>query len=134
VIGNTASFNSVGLRFEDDGSARNRIVGNAFIDNRLDGISIDGVDALVLGNYATGGNTGFFVHLDNSIVRGNVIRNNRTGIEVPSGAGNLIQGNLVTASAFLDMWDHNAQCVNTWKGNTFNTDSEGDGPRAGCIR
>ena len=25
-------------------------------------------------------------------------------------------------------------CVNTWQGNTFVTDNEGNGPGAGCIR
>jgi hypothetical protein len=50
--------------------------------------------------------------------------------------GNLLEGNRATGNANTDLVDFNLpqDCVNTWRGNRFVTDNEGDGPSGGCIR
>jgi len=77
-------------------------------------------------------------------VRGNkVLENGGSGIEIaggcfffptPAGTGSVIQANVSRGNAVFDMVDQNASCSNQWKANTFGTDSEGDGPKQGCIR
>jgi len=77
-------------------------------------------------------------------VRGNkVLENGGSGIEIaggcfffptPAGTGSVIQANVSRGNAGFDMADQNASCANQWKANTFGTDSEGDGPKQGCIR
>lgn len=69
-----------------------------------------------------------------------IIANNRitnsieAGIRVAS-LENTIRSNTVENSGTVDMLDFNPNCgTNDWKNNSFSTDSEGDGPRAGCIR
>lgn len=77
-------------------------------------------------------------------VRGNkVLENGGSGVEIaggcfffptPAGTGSVIQANVSRGNAGFDMADQNASCSNQWKANTFGTDSEGDGPKSGCIR
>ena len=87
----------------------NRVEGNLF-----GGISISSV----------GGTT----------IRANhVLENGGDGIAV-SSSGNLIQANQSNGNSSFDLADFTAECDNTWKANSFETDSEGDGARSGCIR
>lgn len=62
-----------------------------------------------------------------------VLGNGGDGIAV-SSSGNLIQANRSNGNSRFDMADFNLECVNTWKANSFETDSEGDGAKSGCIR
>ena len=139
VIDNTTSFNGTdGVTFFGSSNDRNRIIGNTASGNGESGIDPSiGTDQLVQGNTVTGNENGIFVHFGIAAkVVGNVATGNATGIRVGRGTpGSHIQGNLVLGNGNDDMADENLpSCVNTWKGNTFETDSEGDGPGAGCIR
>ena len=139
VIGNTASFNGTdGVTFFGSSNNRNRIIGNTTTGNGKSGIDPSvGVDQLVQGNTVTGNHTGIFVPFDETTatIVGNVVTGNATGIHAGVSFGSRIQGNLVLGNSIVDMRDDNLpDCVNNWKGNTFVTDNEGDGPGAGCIR
>ena len=70
-----------------------------------------------------------------TIISDNRITNSiEAGIRVAS-LENTIRSNTVENSGTVDMLDFNPNCgTNDWKNNSFSTDSEGDGPRAGCIR
>ena len=50
--------------------------------------------------------------------------------------GNTAPGNDTDGNGDRDLFDANigSGCVNIWRGNSFVTDNEGDGPGAGCIR
>jgi hypothetical protein len=51
-----------------------------------------------------------------------------------SSTDNRLESNRATGNG-VDLVDENLPaCVNTWLGNRFATDNEGDGPGAGCIR
>lgn len=58
------------------------------------------------------------------------------GIQVGGvNTGNRLQGNTALTNGGVDLRDDNPGCdTNVWKSNTFATDSEGDGPGAGCIK
>jgi len=80
---------------------------------------------------------------ENTIRSNKVLENGGSGIEIaggcfffptPAGTGSVIQANVSRGNAGFDMADQNASCSNQWKANTFGTDSEGDGPKQGCIR
>jgi parallel beta-helix repeat protein len=76
---------------------------------------------------------------DNTVVGNTVVGNpltaNTLGIVVSaSSTGNRILANTVTGNS-TDLFEDNlSACANLWQGNDFNTDNEGDGPGAGCIR
>jgi parallel beta-helix repeat protein len=98
-------------------TTRARIAGNTARGNRLAGISLgSGDDNLFQGNTTTGNGAG--------------------GIEVNAAAtGNRLEGNRATGNTPVDLIDETIPtCLNTWRGNSFVTDNEGDGPGAGCIR
>ena len=64
--------------------------------------------------------------------------NGGVGIQVNQGSvGNRLMGNVASGNG-TDLADFNpvtaAGCANTWLGNVFVTDNEGNGPGAGCIR
>jgi parallel beta-helix repeat protein len=116
VAGNRAAGNgAAGINIFD--TPRARIADNTATGNRWAGIDLasDGVDGSVLrGNTATG--------------------NGGPGIRVAEGAtGNTLERNRTRRNDPVDLADGNA-CANTWRDNDFRTDSEGDGPKAGCIR
>jgi parallel beta-helix repeat protein len=94
-----------------------RIVGNTVTGVFDNGIVLGGNSAAqVTGNAVTGTGQG------------------EVGIGVNGGTdGVRVTGNTATGNS-IDLADTNPACVNTWRGNTFVTDSEGDGPGAGCIR
>jgi hypothetical protein len=48
-----------------------------------------------------------------------------------------LEGNRARNNTPFDLIDGNptaTPCANTWRGNSFATDNEGNGPAAGCIR
>jgi len=88
-------------------------------DNRLGGLCAAGYTNLIKGNTILGVASGLVLP---STADGFVIRNNYISSE-PS-----------TVPDAIDIRAGINACTNTWKNNTFKTDSEGDGPNAGCIR
>lgn len=79
--------------------------------------------------------TGIDTEAARTIITDNRITNSiEAGIRVAS-LENTIRSNTVENSGTVDMLDSNPNCgTNDWKNNSFSTDSEGDGPSAGCIR
>ncbi|MEY4667793.1 MAG: hypothetical protein RL518_492 [Pseudomonadota bacterium] len=75
-----------------------------------------------------------------NLIKSNTIIGLATGLIFPSNANEFtIRNNYITSdpTAVGDAVDIRAginACTNTWKNNKFVTDSEGDGPDAGCIR
>jgi parallel beta-helix repeat protein len=121
IIGNAFERNAVGIgEFLGVGVVGHNIQANRISDNLLGGIFV-----------CTVGNT----------IRANRVQNNGDvgiGIEgfcIDFGDGvakdNLIQANTVIGTAGIDLV---GTCDNVFKANRFATDSEGDGPRKGCIR
>jgi parallel beta-helix repeat protein len=150
VEGNTAGDNGgTGLQLDRcDGC---RVLGNRATGNADAGIVLlDGTGTRVESNTATGnGDDGIRLQTDadGNLVRGNTLTGNGgNGIELDSGAtDNLLEGNRATGNGTgtdvgeFDLADENLDddppaCVNTWRGNRFVTDNEGDGPSGGCIR
>jgi parallel beta-helix repeat protein len=142
VQANTTSNNIDGIRFVGSVNKRNRIIGNIVAGNSDDGIDLGGTNQVVQGNTVMGNQIGIFApQAANVTIRGNTVtRNGNLGILLGGSStipavGGLIQGNLSLANGTLDMSDGNLPaCLNRWKGNTFETDNEGDGPGAGCIQ
>jgi parallel beta-helix repeat protein len=146
ILGNVATGNGR-HGIEPDTCVNCVIVGNRSEGNALDGfeIGIDSTGVRVAGNTARG-NDGQGIELgsgsvDNNLVRGNTVTGNLDGgIVVTNGAtGNRVEGNRVTGNAPSDLIDGNLDlvppdCANTWRGNLFATDNEGDSPGAGCIQ
>ncbi len=77
---------------------------------------------------------------DDNLIKRNIIVGAGTGLALDSAAAsNVIRNNSVTSdttivSDALDIRGGDNACANTWKNNDFETDSEGDGSDAGCIR
>jgi parallel beta-helix repeat protein len=72
-----------------------------------------------------------------ALLAGNKATNNGgSGIDISLNSdANRVVGNTVTGNRNFDLADNNLPaCVNTWQGNAFVTDNEGNGPGAGCIR
>jgi len=77
----------------------------------------------------------------NNTIKDNTILGARTGLALRSSTtNNVIRNNYIRSNPDADVPDavdiragDNA-CTNSWKSNNFLTDSEGDGPDAGCIR
>lgn len=127
IIGNTISnngFNGIGEFLNPDGG--NIIRGNRIESNAFSGLRLC-TDA-------------------NTIQANQVLYNGGNGIDIVGGfpcrfgppflggADNQIKSNRAVGNLGIDLTDVNAACVNTWKSNQFDTDSEGDGRKAGCIR
>ena len=92
-------------------------------------------DTTIKSNSINGCQTGIDTEAARTIIKANRIANSvQAGIKVAS-LENTIRSNTVENSGTIDMLDFNPNCgTNNWKNNSFSTDSEGDGPRAGCIR
>jgi hypothetical protein len=127
IIGNTISnngFNGIGEFFNPDG-------GNVIRGNRVEGNAFSGL------RLCTDANT---------VQANQVLDNGGNGIDIVGGfpcrfgppflggADNQVKSNRAVGNLGTDLTDVNAACVNSWKSNKFDTDSEGDGPKAGCIR
>jgi hypothetical protein len=125
------------------------IIGNRFTGN-FNGLSEfitppDPVGHVIQANEFRGNlSGGIRVCSSGNTLRANkVIDNGGNGVEIaggcfffptPAGTENLIQANFSAGNAGADMVDQDGGCSNTWKANTFENDSEGDGPKRGCIR
>jgi len=95
------------------------------------------IASVVTGVNASGNRLGITLIIGSTNVRvvGNTANNNAFGIIVQrDSTGNILAGNKATGSGGADLSDGNSSCANTWRGNRFATDFEGDGPGKGCIR
>lgn len=111
-----------------------------------DGIVLDRTSgARVESNVATGNRDDGIELITSStgnLIRLNVVTSNGgSGIDVAFGStNNRLLLNLATGNnadgvgTDEDLADRNSGCLNTWRANRFVTDTEGDGPRQGCIR
>jgi parallel beta-helix repeat protein len=152
LVGNIVRGNTSGLVLQRcDGclAQGNRAIANAVRD-LSDGIQLQRTaGARVEGNVATGNaDDGIELRSDSTgnVVRLNVVTGNgRSGIDIADrSTGNRILLNKATGNNVDglgtdgDLSDVNLRsgrgCVNTWRANRFATDTEGDGPGAGCIR
>jgi parallel beta-helix repeat protein len=143
ITGVSATGRFEGIDIED--SPRARIIGNTFTGNET-GIQVLTCDECVIAGNRADGNSDEGIELRLStavhIVGNRATGNGERGIELLRGTtGNRVEGNLATGNGTVDLDDGNLDldpgppvCVNTWRGNRFATDTEGDGPRAGCIR
>lgn len=145
-----------GNRFIDNGigitlgffSGDVTILGNEISGSHGDGIveflAPQGGHTIQGNRISQSGGNGIFLFSNSNTLRGNqVLENGEDGIAIAKGGffpggspttGNLVQGNRAIGSGGVDLRDDNDACGNTWKSNTFETDSEGDGPKTGCIR
>ena len=121
------------------------IAGNDFRSESLCGFGLSTVRSTVRGNTAMTAASdqrlgGLCAQGYTTLIKGNTILGRATGLILPSTAdGFLIRNNYIRSdpSVFPGAVDIRAginACTNTWKNNQFQTDSEGDGPQAGCIR
>jgi parallel beta-helix repeat protein len=143
VAGNTAARNG-GDGIDLGGCNGCRVIGNRIFDNGDTGIEVESLtSARIAANTVTGnGDDGIDLQgaaADSNRVQGNkTIGNDDNGIVVDAGStGNHFEGNQATGNPGLDLEDVNLPanpCPNTWRGNRFVTDNEGNGPGAGCIR
>jgi parallel beta-helix repeat protein len=141
-LGNRLNGNGYGIYAVD--CADCRIAGNHANDSDSDGITILGTSPRfrIESNTANGNEDGIDLQdagtgAENGRIVGNTTNNNTdNGIDVFAGwTGNRIEGNRATGNSNPDLNDDNLpDCVNTWRGNRFVTDNEGDGPSAGCIQ
>lgn len=105
---------------------------------------LDISDSTVIGNAFTGGSgapsSGLCVQGDrNRIKRNSIVSSSGSGLTLIQGKHNAISHNTVIAEqenppAIVDIDGGADACKNKWCNNRFTTDSEGDGPRHGCIR
>lgn len=107
------------------------------IGGELPGILLFGgsSDTTIKSNSINGCQTGIDTEAARTVIKENRITDSvQAGIKVTS-LDNTIYSNTVENSGILDMTDSNPNCgTNDWRNNSFSTDSEGDGPSAGCIR
>lgn len=77
---------------------------------------------------------------DNNVIKRNLITSHElAGLTFLSGQGNIIANNEIATKSenppdVVDIDGGPDACKNTWRNNDFTTDSEGNGPTAGCIR
>ena len=96
-----------------NGSNHNTIRGNIVKDTGSDGISVSG---------------------NNNTIQENTLRENAVGIALAGfSSENFVYRNRARENSNKDFTDTDCH-DNTWTNNIFRTDSEGDGPGAGCIR
>lgn len=70
--------------------------------------------------------------------QGNLVKKNTiSGLDygaIIDGSGNRMVENYAQNNTTIDLTDHAVCGSNTWYRNRFGTDSEGDGPKKGCIQ
>lgn len=113
-------------------------------DNSLRALYFTGKKSVLRGNLFMSNSDqlqypALFVSGEANAVRRNRISGMVAGFGLDSlSQRNVIRNNVVTVNDRLPgsvaMNGGASACANTWKNNDFTTDSEGDGPRAGCIR
>lgn len=98
-------------------------------------------DSVVRDNLLQGAHSeGLCLEGDRNQIRGNVMTSSWVdGLTLVSGERNVFSHNQVTAEKenppeVVDINGGLTACKNTWRHNEFTTDSEGDGPTAGCIQ
>jgi parallel beta-helix repeat protein len=144
--GNTISENCETAILASSDSHDNQFIGNTVNHNVLGccgpGFFVGGDDNVISNNeisFNHGGGLYFSAGAVGNTVRDNTIKaNTGEGIRVDAGSsGNFIEGNTAQSNG-LDLADYNnnspPDCSNAWMNNTFATDSEHDGPGAGCIQ
>jgi parallel beta-helix repeat protein len=116
-----------------------KITGGTFVGFPL-GIRLDNTpNTRVVGVTATSGRIGIFVgNTTGALLAGNTTKSNgMAGISLVCDSDrNRVVSNTATGNS-PDPADFNPPanpCPNTWPGNAFTTDNEGDGRGAGCIR
>jgi PKD repeat protein len=117
-----------------------RVVG----DNSLRGLYFKGSKSLLRGNFVANKSErvqypALVVFGDDNVVRQNKVSGVIAGFGLACGSRrNVIQKNCVTVDdqlpGSLAINGGKTACENTWRNNHFTTDSEGDGPKAGCIQ
>lgn len=98
-------------------------------------------DSIVRDNSLRGAvSEGLCLRGDNNVIKRNVMTSGAlAGLNLEGGKNNIITNNQITAlnenpPEVVDVNGGPNACENTWRNNDFTTDSEGDGPDAGCIR
>lgn len=108
---------------------------------KCSGAVMDISNSIVRGNSLLGDySSGLCLTGDNNIIKHNVISSySSAGLTLEGGQGNTIANNQIVTKnekppEVVDVDGGPTACENTWRNNDFTTDSEGDGPNAGCIR
>jgi parallel beta-helix repeat protein len=98
-------------------------------------------DSIIRDNTLRGAaSEGLCLNGNGNVIKRNVITSRRlAGLTLEDGQNNIITNNQITAlnenpPEVVDVNGGPTACENTWRNNDFSTDSEGDGPNAGCIR
>lgn len=136
VRGNTISGSGQGI-FIDPGGPGAIVQGNTVTNTSIGIFMRDLRNGVVRGNITNNNGTGIFSirNLRDSVVRGNTANNNTIfGIRIRNSFDNLLQGNTASGNG-TDLSDNNGSaaplpCNNTWKSNTFVTESD----PGGCIQ
>jgi hypothetical protein len=127
------------------------LIANNDFESRLTGIGLgfSGNRSILRGNKITGSawyGTGLCFQGSHNLISRNTIMGSFLGLFSSCDTGpyhptedNTIRNNDITSdsAAFpqaLDILARESACTSTWKNNRFETDDEGDGPDAGCIR
>jgi parallel beta-helix repeat protein len=124
------------------GFAGNLLTGCGFHDNVGDGLRLEtGSDENTLRANDASTNGGDGVVLagaeGNSVTSNRANGNGGSGFRVEAtSTDNVLRGNSARGNALVDAADLNPNpcSANTWQRNTFDTDSEGDGSKRGCIQ
>jgi parallel beta-helix repeat protein len=130
--------------FSDNNTVSLNILKDNGITTGGSGVAVfNGNNNTLLGNAANGNFNGILL---STLVNGTVIRDNvangnlSTGIVISTTAtSNAVKDNTARGNGTVDLSDGNSGCdTNTWKKNTFGTDSvagiSDGGPGTGCIR
>ncbi len=128
---NVIELNDLSGNTETNAQGGDDVSGNRFAGNDLSDAGDDGFRS-------------FGIDFVDNVIVGNTIRNNgRRGLSLSrTTSANLYENNLIIGNGHadptgVDIRDQAADeedCVQTYVGNVFRTDSEGDGPSAGCIQ
>ncbi len=145
VAGNRAADNGTGGIVTGE-APRSRIADNTATRNGRAGIDVFDCPRCVIADnqVAESGEQGLLLEgaTTGARIAGNTATGNvGAGIRVDEGAtGNTLERNRARGNDPVDLADENVAagdrpaCANRWWRNAFRTDSEGDGPGAGCIR
>jgi parallel beta-helix repeat protein len=133
------SFRTPNVGYYLVNSSNNLISQSRISDNRHFGVLLDGASSnnQIVGNMLSDAHAGIDLWAgSNNLIRANAAVNNEYGIRLQAGTqGNRTLYNLAFGNTSFDLADETHDCAaNEWRANAFATDSEGDGPRSGCMR